>query len=288
MTAMRTTFGTVILLGLIAGGCGGKGGASGSGGNTAGSGGVTGTGGVTGSGGVTSTGGAAGGTTGVGGTAAGSGGATISDAGTEGSFEPSVAGATWLYETDDVDSDGGRATGTKTVTVEKTEPVPGRSGITAWRIHTVVPGVDAQEQLTWQTESAISIVRYRDDIYAAGGTTTLVSFSVYAPAKGRVDLNPAHLTTGATYTETFTETVTDMEGGKSSTSSSSKAYTWKVINASESITVPAGTFSALHLQKLNGNSAAIDKDYWFVRGVGKVKETSEAGRTELLKSFNIP
>src|SRR6185436_18853970 len=129
----------------------------------------------------------------------------------------------------------------------------------AWRIHTVVPGVDAQDQLTWQTESASAIVRYRDDIYEAGGTTKLLSFSVYAPAKGRVDLNPAHLVTGATYTESFTETVTDMTGGKSSTSSSSKAYDWKVIDASESITVPAGTFKALHLQKLNGNSKAIDK-----------------------------
>ena len=270
MTPSRMTGRTLIALGLIlleqiaTAGCGGKSSAGGSGG-------------------VTSTGGASPGTGGTN----GSGGATLSDAGTEASFEPSVAGATWTYDTDDVDSDGGRVTGTKTVTVEKTEPVPGRPGITAWRIHTVVPGVDAQDQLTWQTESAASIVRYRDDIYEAGATTNLLTLSVYAPAKTRVDLNPAHLTTGATYTETFTETVTDMTGGKSSTSSSSKSYDWKVINGSESITVPAGTFSALHLQKLNGNSKAVDKDYWFVRGVGKVKETSDAGRTELLKSFTI-
>ena len=116
----------------------------------------------------------------------------------------------------------------------------------------------------------------------------MTSYSVYAPAKGRVDLAPAHLATGASYTESFTETVTDVTATGNSTSSSSKSYGWKVVNASESITVPAGTFTALHLQKTNGNSNAVDKDYWFVRGVGKVKETSGAGRTELLTSFKIP
>jgi len=242
---------------------------------------MPGTGGTTASGGTTGTGGAIG----TGGATAGAGGAATASGS---SFEPCAAGATWSYSTDDVDSDGGVFSGTKTVTCERMEPVPGRAAITAWRIHTVVPGIDAQEQLTWQFENAAAIVRYRDDIYAAGGTTTLLSSSVYAPAKGRVDLATGHLETGAIYSETFTETVTDVGPTGNSTSSSSKSYEWKVVDANEAITVPAGTFKALHLQKFNGNSKALDKDYWFVRGVGKVKETSEAGRTELLTTFQVP
>jgi hypothetical protein len=48
------------------------------------------------------------------------------------------------------------------------------------------------------------------------------------------------------------------------------------------VTVPAGTFHALILQKA-GSSVA--KTYWFVRGVGKVKETG--GQTEELVEYHV-
>jgi hypothetical protein len=235
-------------------------------------------------------GGAPAGTGGTGGSAttgnAGSGGAPTGGGGqsSQGSFEPAPVGATWEYDTTD-QGDGGTVSGTKSITVEASEPVPGRAGITAVRIHTVVPG--AEDQMTWQAETATAIVRYRDDIYVLGaGTGSVEEFSVYAPSKLRVETT--HLTTNETYTESYTESVTKVAQGNS-TSSSSKPFAWKVINGSESITVPAGTFTALHLQKSNGNSGAIDKDYWFVRGVGKVKETAAStNRVEVLRSFHLP
>ena len=201
------------------------------------------------------------------------------------SYEPDPVGATWTYATTDV-ADGGTVTGTKSVAVEAIEPVPGRAGITATRIHTIVPG--AEDQMTWQGESATAIVRYRDDIYLLGaGTATLEEYSVYAPSKLRMDLT--HLTTGQTYDESYTESVTKVMAGGNSTASTSKPFRWKVINGAESITVPAGTFTAVHVQKANGNSGAIDKDYWFVRGVGKVKETAEStGRVEVLTAYHLP
>jgi hypothetical protein len=219
----------------------------------------------------------------------GSGGADPTGAGGQplgDSYEPDPVGATWTYATTDTGADGGTVSGTKTATVEAIEPVPGRAGITATRIHTVVPG--AEDQMTWQGESATAIVRYRDDIYLVGtGTSMLEQYSVYAPSKLRMDLT--HLTTNQTYTESYTESVTNVMPGGNSTSSTSKPFAWKVINGAESITVPAGTFTAVHLQKSNGNSAAIDKDYWFVRGVGKVKETAAStGRVEVLSSYHIP
>ncbi len=201
------------------------------------------------------------------------------------SFEPAPVGATWEYDTTDEGADGGTVMGTKSVSVQAIEPVPGRAGITAARIHTVVPG--AEEQNTWQAETATAIVRYRDEIYLAGaGTSGLEEVDVYAPSKLRVDT--AHLTTNQTYTESYTESVTQVMQGNNTTSTS-KPFAWKVIDGSESITVPAGTFTALHLQKSNGNSGAIDKDYWFVRGVGKVKETAAStNRVEVLRSFQLP
>jgi len=194
--------------------------------------------------------------------------------------------ATWSYATTEPAAAGasGTVTGTKVVTVEASEAVPARSGITAWRLHTVIPGVE--DQVTWQAETSTSIIRYRDEVHASGSTDTasLQSTTTYAPSKFRIDTSAARMVTGAKYTESFTETVTDAAG----TTSSSKPYGWKVVNTAEPIAVPAGAFTAVHIQKSNGNSSAVDKDYWFVRGVGKVKETSAAGRTEVLTSYNIP
>jgi hypothetical protein len=229
-----------------------------------------------GSGGTPSAGGSGGGASPTGG--AGPGGVD--------SYEPDPVGATWSYATTDQGPDGGVISGTKEVVVEALEPVPGRAGITATRIHTVVPG--AEDQLTWQGETGSAIARYRDDVYVAGtGTAMLEEYAVYAPSKLRLDLT--HLTTNQTYTESYTESVTQVKSTGNTTSSTSKPFAWKVINGAESVTVPAGTFTAVHVQKANGNSGAIDKDYWFVKGVGKVKETvASTGRVEVLTAYHIP
>jgi hypothetical protein len=54
----------------------------------------------------------------------------------------------------------------------------------------------------------------------------------------------------------------------------------------ESVTVPAGTFEALVLRKVSGASdGANEKHYWYVPGVGKVKETGS--QTEELTEFHL-
>jgi hypothetical protein len=268
---MRGTAGLIVGLAWLVGAAG-----CGSGGTPAASGGA----GTSGAAGAGS--GAAGAGSGAAGT--GSGAGTTGAAGAELSLEPTPAGATWTYATT-ATGPTGTVAGTKTVTVEASEPVPGKAGVTAWRLHTVVPG--SEDQLTWQAEVSGAIVRYRDDVFAAGGTTSLVTSSTYAPSKLRIDTTAAHLVAGATYSETYTETLTDATMGNA-TSSTSKPFRWKVVSAAESVTVPAGTFMTVHTQKSNGNSGAVDKDYWFARGVGKVKETSSAGRSELLSSYHLP
>jgi hypothetical protein len=279
MNKLVTTTIVALCAALTTGtGCG----SSGSGGSAGSAG--TGTPGNGGSGGsVNPTGGG-----GHGGAGTGPGGAGPGGAGPGGvdSYEPDPVGATWSYATTDEGLDGGTVSGTKQVVVEKEEPVPGRAGITATRIHTIVPG--AEDQITWQAENGTAIVRYRDDIYVAGtGTAMLQEYSVYAPSKLRLDLT--HLTTGQTYSESYTESVTEVKSTGNTTASTSKPFAWKVINGAESITVPAGTFTAVHVQKANGNSGAIDKDYWFVKGVGKVKETAAStGRVEVLTAYHLP
>ena len=57
---------------------------------------------------------------------------------------------------------------------------------------------------------------------------------------------------------------------------------WTVDAVSQMVTVPAGTFRAIVLTKAGGSSL---KTYWYVPGVGKVKETG--GQTEELVSYEV-
>jgi hypothetical protein len=57
---------------------------------------------------------------------------------------------------------------------------------------------------------------------------------------------------------------------------------WSVVSADETVDVPAGHFEhVVHLQKISSST----KDYWYARGVGKLKETG--GQTEELENYSI-
>jgi hypothetical protein len=189
-------------------------------------------------------------------------------------------GWSWTYDTTDPLSDGGVALGSKVVTVQVREAVPGKTGVTAWRLHTLVPG--SQTQLTWQDETAAEIVRHRDDAFLLDGG--VIDSTLYAPSKLRLHTSATDVATNATYTESYTETVTT-PGMAPSTAT--RNITWRVINGAEQVTVPAGTFTAVHLERKRG--ATADKEYWFVRGVGKVRELAiGTGRVEVLRSSTHP
>ena len=57
---------------------------------------------------------------------------------------------------------------------------------------------------------------------------------------------------------------------------------WTVDSVDEVVEVPAGKFHAIVLQKAGGDTL---KTYWFVPGIGKVKETG--GQTEALVSYSV-
>jgi hypothetical protein len=50
------------------------------------------------------------------------------------------------------------------------------------------------------------------------------------------------------------------------------------------VTVPAGTFTAVYLQKVSATGGSA-KTYWYVPGVGKVKESG--GQLEELVSYSL-
>jgi len=185
-------------------------------------------------------------------------------------YEPWASGNVWTYTLSDPQGIVPTATG-KTTTVMAEMDVGGvHAGQQAFLVHI--------EQLTgskdvYETIDGELDVRYQSTFFDANGTET--GTDVDQPYRLKLDESAAHTTTGATFSTTFTET--------SATGTKTKTENWRVVSDSEQITVKAGTFTALHIQRTS--SGGTVQDYWYVRGVGKVKETGSNAQSEELESF---
>jgi hypothetical protein len=260
-----------------AGASAGTGGRAGSGGavGTSGSGAIAGTTGSAGSmGPIGGTGPTAGTTAGAGGAA----GADLAGAGAlppgDGSFFPLVTGNSWTFRVTDAG-----VVSMKTQTIGALEVVGGtgpNKDAMAYRA-TTTKDDGGDMTVSWQAEVDGKIVRYREQAFATDATDLELE-EHWDPYKLRVDASEEHLMAGATWTETYMETKLPV-GMAPSTATANDA--WRVISVSESVTVPAGTFDALVIEKTSGSP----KRYWFVRGVGKVKETGT--QTEELASYEV-
>ncbi len=206
-------------------------------------------------------------------------GGNSSDGGTDGSipaamrYEPWTVGAVWSYKLTDRNT-ANMATDKRT-TVMGVRDVGGvHAGKQAFLVHV--------EQLTgskdvYEAASGDLDVRYETTFYDLAGTMT--STDVDQPYRLKLDESAAHTAAGAQWSESFSETTTPVGG---TTTTKSKTEQWRVVAPSESVTVIAGSYMALHVQRTS--STALIQDYWYVAGVGKVKETG-GGQNEELMSF---
>jgi hypothetical protein len=68
----------------------------------------------------------------------------------------------------------------------------------------------------------------------------------------------------------------------------STTHTYTLMSTSTSITVPAGTFDTVEVQRINPD-ANETKLFWFAAGVGKVREEDTgSGATEELTQYSVP
>ena len=139
-------------------------------------------------------------------------------------------------------------------------------------------------KLEWEEDRGIVVLRHFEQKYDALGA--LKTDSYYTPSKVRLDMQPAHLVVGASYTEVYT--VADTPAG-SPTVTSTHTVNWRVENLDEVITVPAGAFHCLRLRRYStgGGTTPSDKTYWFSQGVGKVKVDEPGVATEELTSYTL-
>jgi hypothetical protein len=193
-------------------------------------------------------------------------------------FLPLAEGNRWVYQ---VTQDG--IVMEKTTVVGPLETVGGSGPHASAMAHrmTTSKGVDGtDETISWQALAGARVVRYREQAYGAtSGMLTLEEH--WNPPKLRVDQSAGNTVTGATWLEITAETKLPV-GGAPVTSQVND--NWLVIADDATVTVPAGTFeNVLHLRKVGATSSL--KEYWWAKGVGKVKETG--GQTEELVSYEV-
>lgn len=193
---------------------------------------------------------------------------------TDGRYLPVRSGTSWMYEVTT-----SKGTHSKSQVVGPLEDVGGeKAGTVAFRFTTTKPGGSV---VSWQQDTGTAIVRHREQDSA--GTTHTDEY--YSPFRTRLDEAPEHLVPGATWTESYDEIVTDVTTGQETTAS--KSETWTVESADAQVVVPAGQFCTLRLRRtsrVNG-AASSTKLFWFARGVGKVKEQTDANDTEELTAY---
>lgn len=193
----------------------------------------------------------------------------------KGPYLPWAEGNTWTYR---VTNNG--VVSEKVTTIGAEEMVGGEGPNQDKRAFRVVTkkGV-SDETVSWQALEDERVVRYREQSFHAG-TGELELEEHWMPHKLHFDDSVDHTADGADWLESYTETKIYASGRP--TEESEARDRWFVDSRNEMVTVPAGTFNAIVVQKAGGGSV---KTYWYVRGVGKVKETG--GQTEELVSYEV-
>ncbi|MFZ5891867.1 MAG: hypothetical protein ACOY0T_12505 [Myxococcota bacterium] len=193
---------------------------------------------------------------------------------------PWKVGNKWTYRVSD-----GTEISEKTTTVDAEELVGGtgpNANVMAYRVVTRKGTMLNDETESWQgpaPDSADKIIRYREIAYSAKtGSPSLETH--WAPYKLHIDGRAETLVADYTWREDYEETKTPFDG--TPVEVVTEADRWTIISLDESVTVAGTRYDhAVHFQKFS-NSA---KEYWYLRGVGKLKETGS--QTEELVSYSL-
>ncbi len=191
-------------------------------------------------------------------------------------YEPWSAGTVWSYKLTDPTGVLPPQTGQLTTLAGPVDVGGVHAGTMALVAHIdqMVGSKDVFESLLSDVD-----VRYRTEFHDDAGTLTKTE--EVQPYRVKLDESPAHTMAGAQWSHTFTQ-ISTLPGQAPTTKT--KTDQWLVVSSSESITVPAGTFMALHVRRTSSSGSI--QDYWYASGVGKVKETG-GGQEEELESFTL-
>lgn len=191
-----------------------------------------------------------------------------------GALLPWKVGNKWTYK---VTEDG--MVSQKVTTIEALEAVGGTGPNAAKMANKVVTKKGVMDQtISWQAPDGDKIVRFREQSYAAS-TGKLELEEHWDPYKIHIDGSAEALkktSSSMLRVVEYKETKLPVNGTPVTQDTTD---IWQTLTECETVTVPAGTYKAVKFSKTGGDT----KFYWYVPGVGKVKETG--GQTEELQSF---
>ncbi len=204
----------------------------------------------------------------------------VTDNPTKGALLPMATGHSWTYR---VTQDG--VVSTKVTTVLDAENVGGSGPYAATRAFKVETrkGMDSKDLTeSWQAPKdgdTNVVIRFRELSYGAM-TGMLQLEEHWDPPRLHVDGSSAHTQTGVQWADSYKEI--KIPAGMAAMSPSQQSDLWQVVEGDATVDVPAGHFEhAVHLKKISSSSSV--KEYWYLRGVGKLKETG-AQTEELVES----
>jgi hypothetical protein len=192
------------------------------------------------------------------------------------SLLPWKVGNAWTYRVT-----GGGMVSMKVTTIGAEEAVGGtgpHKDDLAFKVVTQkMDGTDMS--VSWQQNVGDKVVRYREQSFSRS-SAALTLDTYWVPYKLHIDGSKEHTVAAASWKEDYDETKLPA-GGPQTTVTQHDG--WTVDAVEETVTVPAGTFThAILFTKAGGSSL---KSYWYVRGIGKIKETGT--QTEELASYQV-
>jgi hypothetical protein len=234
----------------------------------------------------------------TGGTACGSGSTQNSGivVGT-GPFLPLRVGNSWTYQITAIDG----TVSAKIQSVVSEEMVGGAGDsqdTVAFKLVTGNQFADPNGDVSYQALVDTRYVRYRE-LSIEGKTGAIKKEQVFSdPWKLRVDVSAANTVAGTNWSVAYQEvdndypkvTAASADAGSSAadagilTTSTEVMESWTVVGFDELVTVPAGKFKSLVVNRI---AEGTNKTFWFVRGVGKVKETGIGDQTEELTTYKV-
>ena len=180
------------------------------------------------------------------------------------SLFPLTAGDSWTFVVRETDGD----------VKQKIQSVEEDKGDGSFILRTETDG----DAFTVSVQAVIDgqLVRVSEESGKGGVVTDRIRFD---PPDVRVDLKASRL--GAGYDSNYVEHHLDASGNV--ISSKEKRHHFVVEAVDQAIDVPAGQFRALRVRR--DQEGGSSKTYWFVRGVGKIREVG--GQVEELSAWEL-
>lgn len=176
-------------------------------------------------------------------------------------YLPFAAGNTWRYLVDEFD---GQPPAVKAQTYTEMITPDEETGPVIVQVTTNNNGSTE----SWFQQQGSRIVRLRQRDFDLAGNLERTTY--YLPHRLRIDESPERLQTGVTWTENFVRE--EYDSLDRLVEQANQAEEWSVISGDTECPAPWNELRCVHLNRSTIEGGVSIKDYWFARGIGKIRE----------------